>query len=197
MDQKQTISALVGAIIALGLKTLYDIISEHLKRKTTRRTIKTHIRKIVLPKLQRLYDDYELAIRRMSVSDAQAWQKGALTKYDDLPMLTSNMFKSIPATHVHAAFKSRGSDAELFDAFYSIDFIRDHLPRLVMDEFQERSSAHKNEKIAKGEMSLADWDAHQFSCISLIELREYYLNRLVTHRTTVVDLMKQFEAIVS
>ena len=183
---------LIGALIAIIITSISNRLNASIKINRVRKTVITYLELLARPKLERYIEDCNQAIKylvEMNFSEA-----GNKQPYDEMPMLTSEVIKSINQNDLLLACSNSINYTDLLDWYYSIEFIKSNMPRDVYNDFSQWTNKHlEDKKIPPGELQFE----HIRSCQSInrekrdsIENLKMKISTANHSRTTLTRIVK-------
>jgi hypothetical protein len=134
----------IGALLALFLSALFSRFTNALKLNRIRIAIIHYLENIGCPKFERYIKDCLQAIGHsqlvhLTIEDRREG-------YDDMPMLTSDIFKSFSQTDLLIVMSKPSLYAELLNLIYGIEYVKKNMPVSLYNNFADRTNKHLEEK---------------------------------------------------
>jgi len=192
MTLKLIISGLIGGVIALIFRFTYDKYNEYRERKHFRQALEINIIKIIIPKLKKLLEEYNKVLNIVGSKDQEEMKENQKITTDEMPMLNSFVFRSIPQKEILKSLNDKSNYGELIDAYYSIDFLKGHMPSNILKEFYQKIEEHMEMK--KIDTSEAYYD-HLFNCTYLDIIKEHIGRNIELKIETTTELIDQFSGL--
>ncbi|MDY3548491.1 hypothetical protein PG291_07745 [Riemerella anatipestifer] len=144
MNIENVISGFVGSIIGIIISGGFGRLTTAIKLNNYRNLILTYSNFILLKQTENYILDFEKA--KYYATNYMEIAYGNLefeTKYNAMPMLTNDIFKSIPNEYLFKVFLSKGYlYSNFIDIFYSIDFLKNNMPSNKISRFHEQIKEH-------------------------------------------------------
>ena len=132
------------------MSAIFSRLSDANRLNRIRKSITTYLELLARPKLERYISDCNNGIRHLQQNDLT--QEDRKDGYDDMPMLTSEVLKSFPQNYLFIVSNNTETYSLILDFYYSIEFLRNSMPRNIYNEFSQWTNNHlENKNIPAGE----------------------------------------------
>lgn len=145
------IKLVIGAITGVLLTVLFARLTAALKLNGGRKYIIYYMQDTAKDKLECFISDAYYA--RQEINGVILPEEVIKQGYDNMPMLTSEVFKSIPAQEMARIMYNRINLKIIMEWYYAVDYLKDHMPFTIRKEYFKEANSHNAVKDLK---SLAD-----------------------------------------
>ncbi len=179
---------LTGALLGLIMKSLYDRLLTALRLNRLRRVILDYSVFIGLDKSSQYIKDMKHIKRYMEAEDEDEISGIQSANYgvDEMPMFTSDIFKSFSQDELRRVAFNTKNYISLLDIYYSIDFLRKYMPFQLWEKYHRKLRIHIEEKQIEGEIK------HLKECGYLKSLAREAINEVEAKMVRAEATLKQF-----
>jgi hypothetical protein len=188
-------SVLIGSLIGLFFKSIFDRISTAQKLNRQRKIILDYSKYIGLDKTLQYIENldyakkYILANTKVEIDEIQSENYG----FDAMPMLTSAIFKSFSQDEIRRTCFNTKNYITTIDISYSIDFLRDYMPLQLWENYCSKVRQHMDDD----EIKIEDEIKHFQECGYLKLLAKTAIIEIEMKRKRALETHNQFHKIIS
>lgn len=167
-DFSNLMSGLIGAVVGVLLAVVLARFAFALRLNGIRNFLRFYLSTIAQDKLQKYVTDVGNALKEIHGHELHPdfMKQG----YDMMPMLTSEVFKSITNEDMARVMYNQKNLTDIIDFYYSVDFLKDHMPITYFREYVTKLEQHYAEKNLKTNTERA---LHDLECPFIKHEREY------------------------
>jgi hypothetical protein len=135
---------IVGSLIGLFLKTVFDRFSTALRLNRQRKVIIDYSVHIGLDKSNKYIEDLDFIKKYMLADTEKEITEIENSNYavDAMPIFTSSVFKSFTQDELRRTTFNTDNYITIIDISYSIDFLRDYMPLQLWEKYQTKVRKH-------------------------------------------------------
>lgn len=147
INKDNIIGGLIGALIALLLKALFDRFNVAMKLNRIRKVILDYSTFIGLDKSGQYILDMDYISRYIKAKTVEEISKCEQENYavDAMPMFTSDIFKSFPQDELRRVCYDSENYIRVIDIMYSTNFLKEYLPLQLYDKYHIKVRKHMEE----------------------------------------------------
>ena len=137
-------SVIIGSLIGLFFKTIFDRISTAQKLNRQRKVLLEYSKYIGLNKTLTYIKDLDFTKKSIIAETEEELAEIRNSNYgvDAMPMFTSSIFKSFTQEELRRiSFNSRNY-ITILDIYFSIDFFRDYMPLQLWEKYHSKVRKH-------------------------------------------------------
>lgn len=144
---------LIGSLIGLFIKTVFDRVSTALKLNRQRKVIIDYSSHIGASKTLKYINDLDFAKNYILADTTEKIMKikSSNPSVDAMPMFTSSVFKSFSQDELRRTTYSTKNYIAILDITYSIDFFREYMPLQLLDKYHHKVRKHMEDENVKPE----------------------------------------------
>ena len=187
-------SVLIGSLIGLFFKSIFDRISTAQKLNRQRKVILDYSKFIGLDKTLTYIENLDYAKKYILANTEEEIDKIISENYgfDAMPMLTSAIFKSFTQDEIRRTTYSTNNYITIIDISYSIDFLRDYMPLQLWENYCIKVREHMEED----EIKIEDEIKHFQECGYLKSLGKKAIIEIEMKRKRALETHNQFHKII-
>jgi hypothetical protein len=185
---------LIGSLIGLFLKTIFDRISTALKLNRQRKVLLDYSRHIGLDKSLKYIEDLDFVKRYVAAETEEEITEIQNSNYavDAMPMFTSAIFKSFSQDELRRTTFSTTNYITILDIAYSIDFLKDYMPLELCEKYQIKVRQHMEDDKIK----IEDEIKHFQECGYLKSIARQAVVEIEMKRERALQTHRQFHKLV-
>ena len=187
-------SVVIGSLIGLFLKTVFDRITTALKLNKQRKVILDYSKFIGLDKSLKFVEDLDFIKKSVAAETEEEILETQKSNYsvDAMPMYTSAIFKSFTQDELRRTTFNTRNYIRILDISYSIDFLRDYMPLQLWENYHLKVRQHMEDDKIK----IEDEIKHFQECGYLKTLAKQAVDEIEMKRERAVQTHKQFHTLI-